>query len=86
MATDVEVSRASARPCVCALVGQTGWTTEKVDRLKALAAANKLSAKQMGAELGFSRGAVTGKLDRLGISIAKPTTCRNPRPRGERKA
>jgi GcrA cell cycle regulator len=89
MATHVEALCASARPCMGALVGQTGWTPERVERLKTLAAENKLSARQIGTELGFRRGAVLGKLKRLGISIAKPakpTTCRKPRRRGARKA
>jgi GcrA cell cycle regulator len=57
------------------------WPTERVERLKQLAAGNTFSGGQIARELGVTRSAVLGKLKRLGISIAKPMTCRDPRPR-----
>lgn len=82
MPNPVGAPGASPKANACAIESNVGWSTERLERLKAMAAANVLSAGQIAKKLGVTRNAVIGKLSRLGISIAKPTTCRNPRPRG----
>jgi GcrA cell cycle regulator len=86
MLNHVEALGASTTVLVCPIV-TSGWTPERVELLKRLAAWNWLSASQIATELGggLTRNAVIGKLNRLKLSIAKPNTCRNPAPRGERK-
>jgi hypothetical protein len=49
------------------------WTSERIDLLKQLRA-DGLSTTEIGRELGVTRGAIAGKLDRLGLT----------RPEGER--
>lgn len=62
------------------------WTTERLEALKMHFAAG-LSCRQIAAELGVSRNAVSGKLSRLGLSREKSgaVPLRPKRPR-ERRA
>lgn len=46
------------------------WTTEQIDRLKELAARN-WTGSQIAADLGLTRNAVLGKLDRLNIHLSR---------------
>jgi hypothetical protein len=44
------------------------WTPDRIEQLKSLAARN-LTGSQIAAELGITRNAVLGKLDRMGIHL-----------------
>jgi GcrA cell cycle regulator len=60
------------------------WTAERVDALKKLWA-DGLSASQVAARLGVTRGSVTGKVNRLGLARDKPaprtaSRARRPKP------
>lgn len=50
------------------------WTSEKTAELKRLAGTD-LSASQIGAELGCTRNAVLGKLERLGLKSMSAKLC-----------
>lgn len=52
-----------------------GWTEQKVAELKALNAKG-MSFTDIGIELGFTRGAVGGKLHRLGLTDTRPKSAR----------
>jgi hypothetical protein len=54
---------------------ETSWTPERVDHLKELAG-QKLSARQIGIELGVSRNSVIGKMRRMGIPLLNPPSVR----------
>jgi GcrA cell cycle regulator len=53
----------------------TVWTEEIVTELKALNAKG-LSLTDIGLQLGFTRGAVGGKLHRMGLTEARPPSAR----------
>jgi GcrA cell cycle regulator len=48
------------------------WTVERIEHLKKLWEAG-LSARHICAELGTTRNAVLGKVNRLGLDLRKPT-------------
>jgi GcrA cell cycle regulator len=66
---------------MAAIMGERGWLSERIERLKALWNAGK-SASQIGNELGVSRNAVIGKIHRLQgytpTRIAKPPAQAKP--------
>ena len=47
------------------------WNNAKIAKLKEMHKENKLSAKEMGVILGYSKNAVIGKLFRLGLCESK---------------
>jgi hypothetical protein len=47
------------------------WDNAKIEKLKEMHKENKLSAKEMGVILGYSKNAVIGKLFRLGLCESK---------------
>ena len=63
------------------------WSTDREDRLRALVL-DGLTATRIGAEIGLSRGAVIGKIDRLGLRLlggpGRPG--RRPGPQKPRKS
>lgn len=58
---------------------QLSWTEDRVERLRSLAADN-LSCAQIANDLGVTRNAVIGKLQRLGVSNGHRPRERNERP------
>ena len=64
-----------------------GWSTDREDRLRALVL-DGLTATRIGVEIGLSRGAVIGKIDRLGLRLlggpGRPG--RRPGPQKPRKS
>jgi GcrA cell cycle regulator len=56
------------------------WTTERVVQLKRCIGAG-LSCSQIAAEIGVSRNAVIGKINRLGLSRPKVVVAREPAPK-----
>jgi GcrA cell cycle regulator len=65
-AIETAVEPPSAPPGVSRAFGAT-WTTERIDQLKACVSAG-LTCSQIACELGVSRNAVIGKLNRLGLA------------------
>ena len=61
-----------------------GWPTDREDRLRALVL-DGLTATRIGAEIGLSRGAVIGKIDRLGLRLLGGLG-RQPGPQKPRKS
>ena len=61
-----------------------GWSTDREDRLRALVL-DGLTATRIGAEIGLSRGAVIGKIDRLGLRLLGGLG-RQPGPQKPRKS
>ena len=61
-----------------------GWSTDREDRLRALVL-DGLTATRIGAEIGLSRGAVIGKIDRLGLRLLGGLG-RRPGPQKPRKS
>jgi len=59
------------------------WTTERVEQLKACVGAG-LSCSQIAAEIGITRNAVIGKMNRLGLS--RPRSVRTGTPAARRAA
>lgn len=55
------------------------WTDERVRQLKALQAAGMMSASEIGNEIGVTRNAVIGKLQRMGLTLKA-----NPGPRAQK--
>jgi GcrA cell cycle regulator len=53
------------------------WTSERVEQLKGCIGAG-LSCSQIAAEIGVSRNAVIGKMNRLGLSRPKVVLARDP--------
>ena len=62
----------------------SGWSTDREDRLRALVL-DGLTATRIGAEIGLSRGAVIGKIDRLGLRLLGGLG-RQPGPQKPRKS
>ena len=64
-----------------------GWSTDREDRLRALVL-DGLTATRIGAEIGVTRNAVIGKIDRLGLwllgGLGRPG--RRPGPQKPRKS
>ena len=60
------------------------WSTDQEDRLRALVL-DGLTATRIGAEIGLSRGAVIGKIDRLGLRLLGGLG-RQPGPQKPRKS
>jgi GcrA cell cycle regulator len=57
------------------------WTPDRVDQLRNCVVAG-LTCSQIAAEIGVTRNAVIGKINRLGLSPARPASPpRAPRPR-----
>jgi GcrA cell cycle regulator len=56
------------------------WTSERVERLKGCIGAG-LSCSQIAAEIGVSRNAVIGKMNRLGLSRPRVVLARAPDPK-----
>jgi|GEM_PF-238896 len=56
------------------------WTSERVEQLKGCFDAG-LTCSQIAAEIGLSRNAVIGKMNRLGLSRPKSVLAREPRPK-----
>jgi GcrA cell cycle regulator len=56
------------------------WTSERVAQLKSCISAG-LSCSQIAAEIGVTRNAVIGKLNRLGLSRPKNVPGRDPEPK-----
>jgi len=54
------------------------WTTERVAMLRSCLSAG-LSCAQIAGEIGVSRNAVIGKINRLGLSRGRSTTASGPR-------
>ena len=61
-----------------------GWSTDREDRLRALVL-DGLTATRIGAEIGLSRNAVIGKIDRLGLRLLGGLG-RQPGPQKPRKS
>ena len=61
-----------------------GWSTDREDRLRALVL-DGLTATRIGVEIGLSRGAVIGKIDRLGLRLLGGLG-RQPGPQKPRKS
>ena len=61
-----------------------GWSTDREDRLRALVL-DGLTTAMIGAEIGLSRGAVIGKIDRLGLRLLGGLG-RQPGPQKPRKS
>ena len=61
-----------------------GWSTDREDRLRALVL-DGLTATRIGAEIGLSRGAVIGKVSRLGLRLLGGLG-RRPGPQKPRKS
>jgi GcrA cell cycle regulator len=57
------------------------WTSERVEQLKGCIRAG-LTCSQIAAEIGVTRNAVIGKMNRLGLSGPKAATLTLPRARG----
>ena len=60
------------------------WSTDQEDRLRALVL-DGLTTAMIGAEIGLSRGAVIGKIDRLGLRLLGGLG-RQPGPQKPRKS
>ena len=60
------------------------WSTDQEDRLRALVL-DGLTTAMIGAEIGVSRGAVIGKIDRLGLRLLGGLG-RQPGPQKPRKS
>jgi len=61
------------------------WTDEEITRLRELYSAGS-SVTQIGIELGKTRGSVSGKIDRLGIRVARVIpTVEETKPRIDRR-
>ena len=60
------------------------WSTNQEDRLRALVL-DGLTATRIGVEIGLSRGAVIGKIDRLGLRLLGGLG-RQPGPQKPRKS
>jgi GcrA cell cycle regulator len=58
------------------------WTDDKTDALRSLWDAKRLSASEIGRELGTSRSAVLGRVHRL--KLARRTSTRSPTRRTNR--
>jgi GcrA cell cycle regulator len=56
------------------------WTSERVEQLKGCVGAG-LTCSQIAAEIGVTRNAVIGKMNRLGLSRAKDMIARKPEPK-----
>jgi GcrA cell cycle regulator len=56
------------------------WTSERVEQLKGCFGAG-LTCSQIAAEIGVSRNAVIGKMNRLGLSRPKVVLAREPQPK-----
>ncbi len=56
------------------------WTSERVEQLKGCIGAG-LTCGQIAAEIGVTRNAVIGKMNRLGLSRAKDMIARKPEPK-----
>jgi GcrA cell cycle regulator len=56
------------------------WTSERVEQLKDCIGAG-LSCSQIAAEIGVTRNAVIGKMNRLGLSRPKNVLAREPEPK-----
>jgi GcrA cell cycle regulator len=78
-ATGTSSTAAAAAPPPAARASST-WTSERVERLKGCIGAG-LSCSQIAAEIGVSRNAVIGKLNRLGLSKPRVALGREPEPR-----
>ena len=61
-----------------------GWSTDREDRLRALVL-DGLTAAMIGAEIGVTRNAVIGKIDRLGLRLLGGLG-RQPGPQKPRKS
>jgi GcrA cell cycle regulator len=61
------------------------WTAERVEQLKVCIRAG-LSCSRIAAEIGVSRNAVIGKMNRLGLSRPKKAPAREPEPKGTWRA
>jgi GcrA cell cycle regulator len=57
------------------------WTAERVEQLKTCIRAG-LTCSRIAAEIGVSRNAVIGKMNRLGLSRPKTAPAREPDPKG----
>jgi GcrA cell cycle regulator len=58
----------------------TTWTSERIEQLKGCIGAG-LTCSQIAAEIGVSRNAVIGKMNRLGWSRPKVVLAREPQPK-----
>lgn len=58
------------------------WTDDQVVQLRNLAAANR-SAREIGLMMGFTKNAIIGKMDRLGIESNRPVK-KNNRPANDK--
>jgi GcrA cell cycle regulator len=56
------------------------WTSERVEQLKGCIGAG-LTCSQIAAEIGVTRNAVIGKMNRLGLSRPKDVLARKPEPK-----
>jgi GcrA cell cycle regulator len=70
----------AARPKSAISRGAT-WTVERVEQLKVGIRAG-LSCSQIAGEIGVSRNAVIGKMNRLGLSRPRSVLAREPEPKG----
>jgi GcrA cell cycle regulator len=68
----------AARPSVAR--PSATWTSERVEQLKGCINAG-LSCSQIAAEIGVTRNAVIGKLNRLGLSRPKDVLGKKPQPK-----
>ena len=65
-------------------VNRATWSSERIELLKRCFHAG-LSCSQIAREVGVTRNAVIGKMNRLGLSRSRPATAAQPQQRGARR-
>lgn len=61
-----------------AAVSEPTWTAEAVATLRMLWVEDELTAEEIGRRLGFSKNAVVGKVNRLGLKNRRPPLAWKP--------